>query len=474
MAPTATDTEATPNGNANNNSNSVALAAPTDSPPHHHDPSPTLRFDTLTTHNAAPEQSTGALIPGIALATAYAVDDVHIQGVSRPTYTRFGNPNRNTFEESLAALEHGKHAIAFSSGTAVTTALVGLVGNGGHIVSVDSLYGGTHKIFTQIVSKTQGIETTFVDLCTPQGLEERVKQAVRVGQTKLLWIESPTNPDIRLVDIARVSKAAKAQDPAITVVVDSTFTSPWYQNPLELGADVVMHSVTKYLNGHTDVLMGVAIVRDDALASHLRLHQSALGAVPSPFDCWLATRGVKTLGVRMREHGRNALRLAQWLSAHPLVRDVVYPGLPSHPSFELVARQMTPRSKQAQLDTGLDLSQGIQYSGMLSFRLDCDPSDSEPGARLLKELNVITLALSLGGVESLIEQPSTMTHWMVPEEERLKLGIGHDLIRLSVGLEDVRDLQDDLDQALQKVLGPVSSTDQSQISVTNKKRKTTA
>ncbi|PWN25780.1 hypothetical protein BDZ90DRAFT_233788 [Jaminaea rosea] len=411
-----------------------------------------LRFDTLATHNTEPEAPTGAIVPSICLATAFQQEEVGVAGGH--TYTRFGNPNRNSLEANLAALEGAKTAICFSSGTAVTTALVNMVPRGGHIVSVSSVYGGTHKIFTQIINKTNEIGTTFVDLSHKDEnvVAQRLEEAIGKGQTKLVWLETPTNPDLSLVDIALVSRVAKRIDPSIVVVVDSTFASPWFQNPLSLGADVVMHSLTKYLNGHSDVLMGAAVTSSDDLATHLRLHQAALGAVPSPFDCWLAMRGIKTLGVRMREHGRNALKLAKWMQAHPYIKDVIYPGLPEHPSFDLVAKQISPKAMQAQQPRNI-AQDGIEYSGMLSFRLNCDATDKEPGAALLKRLEVITLALSLGGVESLIEQPSTMTHWMVPEAERLQLGIGHDLIRLSVGLEDVEDLMEDLDRALQAVFG---------------------
>lgn len=415
-------------------------------------------FDTLAIHKGSePEPHTGAIIPSIALATAYRQDEVGVSGTNGGyDYSRFGNPNRNALEANMAALEGAKYAYAFASGTAVTYAILGLVPNNGHVVSVNDVYGGTHKIFTQIVNETNGIRTSFVDL-DQQGLKERLEAAI-TPDTKLVWIETPTNPTLRLVDIALVSKIAKAINPAILVAVDSTFMTPWYQNPIALGADVCSHSCTKYINGHSDVLMGVAVTSNDDIAKRLKFVQGSLGGVPSPFDCWLVLRGLKTLAIRMREHGKNALRLARFLDAHPLISEVLYPGLPSHPSFALACQQIAPKALQYQVDEGVDTSKGIQYSGMLSFRLNCDPKDPAPAAKLLKELRVITLALSLGGVESLIEQPSTMTHWMVPEEERLGLGIGHDLIRLSVGLEDIRDLEQDLDVALRNVLGNGAGT----------------
>lgn len=411
-----------------------------------------LRFDTLAVHKGSePEPHTGAIIPSISLATAYQQDSVNIQGKDNYQYSRFTNPNRAALEGNLAALEGAKYAFAFSSGTAVTASLLQLVPTNGHVVSVNDVYGGTGKIFDQIVNESNGIQTTYVDL-DEQGLKDRLQAAIR-PETKLLWIETPTNPTLRVVNVKLAAKFAKEANSNIVVVVDSTFNSPWYLNPLSLGADVVMHSQTKYINGHSDVLMGAAICNDDAIAKRLKTIQASLGAVPSPFDCWLVIRSLKTLPVRMREHGRNALRLAKYLEAHPLIKEVIYPGLPSHPSFALTKSQIAPRALESQVAEGVDLEQGIHYSGMLSFRLDCDEADSEPAEKLLKELKVITLALSLGGVESLIELPSKMTHWMIPLEQRLSLGIGHDLIRLSVGLEDIRDLEQDLDQALSRALG---------------------
>lgn len=448
MAPIATSTTSSPVTNGASHAHAANGVAPAPIPG-----AKALRFDTLATHNTNPEAVTGALVPSITLATAYEQQEVGVAGGF--AYSRFSNPNRDAFEANIAALEGGKHGIAYASGTAVTTSLLSLVPYEGNVVSVSSVYGGTHKIFTQIVSKTNKTTTTFVDLSKGEdaAIEQRLRDAVQVGKTKLVWLETPTNPDLSLVDIQLVARVAKSMDPNIVVVVDSTFTTPWYQNPLALGADVVMHSVTKYINGHSDVLMGIAVTSDDAIAAQLRMVQASLGAVPSPFDCWLAIRGVKTLAVRMREHGRKALRLAKWMEKHPLIKQVIYPGLPSHPSFKLVAKQISPKALRSQQGDGVDTAAGIEYSGMLSFRLNCDPLDPEPAARLLKELKVITLALSLGGVESLIEQPSTMTHWMVPEAERLELGIGHDLIRLSVGLEDVEDMIDDFNTALGKALG---------------------
>lgn len=419
-----------------------------------------LHFDTLAIHKGSePDPSTGAIIPNIALATAYQQKTVGMSGDKGFDYSRFSNPNRNAFEANLAALEGAKYGFAFASGTAVTSAFMGMVPYGGHVVSVNDVYGGTFKL-QGMFKETHNVETTLLDLDT-EGMEARLEAAMQPN-TKLVWIETPTNPTLRLVNIAVVCQIAKRINPDVFVVVDSTFPSPWYQNPLALGADAVMHSCTKYINGHSDVLMGVAVTSHPEIARRLKLVQSGLGAVPSPFDCWLVLRGLKTLPIRMREHGRISLRLARYLDAHPLISEVIYPGLPSHPSFELLKSQIAPKALQAQIDDGVDIEQGIQYSGMLSFRLACDPRDREPGSKLLTELKVITLAVSLGGVESLIEQPSTMTHFMIPEEERLKLGLGHDLIRMSVGLEDPRDLEQDLDQALQKALGSRSTVEAEQ------------
>ena len=319
-----------------------------------------------------------------------------------------------------------------------------------HVVSVNDVYGGTYRYFTKVATAAQNVTTSFVDMeDTDRQLEKRLREVTR-PDTKLAWIETPTNPPLRLVDIARVSAIVKSISPEIRVVVDNTFLSAWYQAPLSLGADIVVHSVTKYLNGHSDVVMGVAVTSDETWAEKLRFLQNAIGAVPSAFDCWLALRGVKTLSVRMKQHGENALAIAKWLSENPLIETVVYPGLPSHPAHAIAAKQIAPQAKKAYAaSSSSSSSEGFAYGGMLSFRFKGDPDDDKKAEAFLRSLSIFTLAESLGGVESLVELPSKMTHGSVSPEDRRKLGIGHNFIRISVGIEEKEDLIQDLEHALE-------------------------
>ncbi|KAJ1950513.1 cystathionine gamma-lyase cys3, partial [Linderina pennispora] len=290
---------------------------------------------------------------------------------------------------------------------------------GSHVISVNDVYGGTHRYLNKVAGSL-GVETTFVDLADAENLRDAVRE-----NTKMVWIETPTNPTLRLVDIVAVS--AIAHEAGLYVVVDNTFLSPYFQNPLDLGADLVVHSATKYINGHSDVVMGVAATNDDALASKIRFLQNAIGAVPSPFDCYQAHRGIKTLHLRMRQHAENAQRVAEFLEQSPYVDSVVYPGLQSHPQHELAKRQMRG------------------FGGMLSFRIKGDTNTAD---RFLQRTALITLAESLGGVESLAELPARMTHAGLSPEERNELGITDNLVRLSVGVEDGDDLLADIAQAL--------------------------
>lgn len=337
-------------------------------------------------------------------------------------YSRSANPNRDSFERALASLEGGQYGLAFSSGSAVTATILSALPPKSHIISVNDVYGGSYRYFTKVASQAQGIETSFLEL---GGEEEAVAATLRGSireNTRLVWIETPTNPTLRLIDIALVAKTVKAVNSEIAVVVDSTFLSPWYQNPLALGADIVSHSITKYINGHSDVVMGALVTNSSAWAEKLKFLQNSIGAVPSAFDSWLALRGVKTLSLRMQAHGSAALQIAQKLSSHPAVETVIYPGLPSHPSFELAQRQINNRAL-AKSKTQADISRdGFAYGGMLSLRLKSDPNDDGPANRILENLQIFTLAESLGGVESLIELPSKMTHAAVSEEDRAKLG----------------------------------------------------
>ncbi|XP_048761657.2 cystathionine gamma-lyase-like isoform X2 [Ostrea edulis] len=344
-------------------------------------------------------------------------------------YSRSGNPTRNCLEECLAALEGGKHALVFASGLATTTAITYLLQSGDHIVSMDDLYGGTNRYFKKCATR-MGIETSFVD-CT---VIDNIKKSLRPN-TKMVWLETPTNPTLRIVDIAKAVKVVKENNKDIFVVVDNTFMSSYFQRPLDFGADMVMHSLTKYMNGHSDAVMGAAILNDDGLCQRLRFLQNAFGAVPSPFDSFLVNRGLKTLHVRMKEHMKNGLAVAKFLESHPCVEKVLHPGLPSHPQHELAKKQMRG------------------FSGMVTFYIK---GGIKEASEFLKNVKIFTLAESLGGFESLCELPSVMTHASVPEDERDKLGISDNLIRLSVGIEDEEDLIEDLDQALNAATGTPS------------------
>jgi len=310
--------------------------------------------------------------------------------------------------------------LAFASGLSATTTITHLLKTGDHVVSIDDVYGGTRRYFTRIASHF-GVSFSFVDFSTPGLLESTITE-----KTKMIWLETPTNPLLKITDIRAVSAIAKAR--GITFVVDNTFMSPYFQNPLDLGADIVVHSVTKYINGHSDVVMGVALTNNSEIYERLKFLQNGIGAVPSAFDCFLAIRGMKTLHVRMREHERNATQISKYLEAHPLVERVVYPGLASHPQHELAKKQMKG------------------FGGMVTFFIKGGIAESRA---FLENIKIFALAESLGGVESLIELPSVMTHASVPAEERAKLGITDNLIRLSVGIEDVNDLIADIEQALQ-------------------------
>ncbi|KAL5022008.1 hypothetical protein ScPMuIL_001163 [Solemya velum] len=336
-------------------------------------------------------------------------------------YSRSGNPTRNCLEKCIASLEGAKYGMCFSSGLATTMALTSLWKSGDHIVSMNDLYGGTNRYFQQC-AVNMGIQTTMVD-CTDTA---KVKAALK-SNTKMVWIETPTNPTMQMVDIAAVSKVVKAEMPECLVVVDNTFMSSYFQRPLDFGADVAMHSLTKYMNGHTDVVMGAVALNDEKVADRLRFLQNALGPVPSPFDSYLVNRGLKTLHLRMREHMKNGLAVAKFLESNPRVEKVIHPGLESHPQYDLGKRQMRG------------------YSGMVTFFVK---GGKQEASEFLKNLKVFALAESLGGYESLAELPSVMTHASVPPEERVKLGITDNLIRLSVGLEDMEDLIADLDGAL--------------------------
>lgn len=334
-------------------------------------------------------------------------------------YGRSGNPTRNTLEECLAALDGGKYGLTFASGLGATTTLVALLNHGDHIVSSDDVYGGTNRLLRQVVARL-GIKTTFTDFTNI----EKVKNAMQEN-TKMIWIETPTNPLLKVVDIEAIVKIARSRGDII-VVVDNTFLTPYLQRPLDFGADIVMYSLTKYMNGHSDVIMGAAIVNDKAIGDKLRFLQNAMGIVPSPIDCYFVNRSLKTLALRMEHHKKSSLIIANWLEKHPKIVEVLHPGLPTHPQHEIAKKQMTG------------------HSGVFSFKHSGGLKESR---KFLSSLKVFTLAESLGGYESLAELPSVMTHASVPALQREELGITDSLVRLSVGLEDTEDLIEDLDQA---------------------------
>ena len=376
-------------------------------------------FATRAIHaGQAPEPSTGAVVVPIHQTTTFAQEDV---GVHKGyEYSRSGNPTRQALEECLASLEAGTWAASFASGLAATSVVaLTVLKAGDHVVAMDDQYGGTYRLFTRVFERF-GITFEFVD-ATQLDLVRRALDR----PTRLVWLESPTNPLLRVVDLAALAELAHAA--GALVAVDNTFLSPYFQRPLELGADLVVHSATKYLGGHSDAVHGAVIGRDAELGGQIAYHQNAVGAVPGPFDCWLILRGLKTLAVRMRQHEANARTIAEFLSRHPAVERVHYPGLPDHPQHAIAAKQMDG------------------FGGMLSFTV----KGGLPAARTVaRETELFTLAESLGGVESLIELPAAMTHASIPPEVRRAIGIDDGLIRASVGIEDVDDLQADLERAI--------------------------
>ncbi|KAH9235926.1 hypothetical protein K456DRAFT_1748517 [Colletotrichum gloeosporioides 23] len=400
----------------------VPAEHPIETPPRA--PSPVHNFGTLAVHAGSPHDPvTGAVIEPISLSTTFAQTSVG-KPVGVYEYSRSSNPNRDNFEQAVAALEHAKYALAFSSGSATTAVVLQSLAAGSHVISVSDVYGGTHRYFTQ-VAKAHGVKVTF----TPE-IEVDISAHI-TPQTKLVWIESPSNPTLRLVDVRAV--VTQAHQHGIQVVVDNTFLSPYVQNPLDLGADIVVHSVTKYINGHSDVVMGVAAFNSDTLKQRLGFLQNAIGAVPSAFDCWLAHRGLKTLHLRAREATTNATAVATALEASPNVIAVNYPGLDSHPHRAIAKKQ----------------HRDGMGGGMLSFRIKGGHAAAERFCQLTK---ILTLAESLGGVESLVEVPSSMTHAGIPKDQREAVGVFDDLVRISCGVEDAQDLRRDVLQALDQAV----------------------
>lgn len=389
-------------------------------------------FATRVIHaGQAPDPTTGAIMPPIYATSTYVQQSpgVH-KGLD---YGRSHNPTRWALERCVADLEGGAQAYAFASGLAAIATVLDTLPAGSHVVASDDLYGGTYRLFERVRRQSAGLDFTFVDLSDPASLSRAL-----TPQTRLVWVESPSNPLLKLADLAQIAQICRAH--GALAAADNTFASPWVQRPLELGFDLVVHSTTKYLNGHSDVIGGIAVVGAGDHAAGLRERvgflQNAVGAIAGPFDSFLALRGVKTLALRMERHCSNALALAQWLEQQPQVKRVRYPGLPSHPQHALALRQMVGSGT------------GNAYGGMISLDLATDLAGAR---RFLEACEVFALAESLGGVESLIEHPALMTHASLPAEARSALGIDDGLIRLSVGIEDVADLQKDLSRALAQV-----------------------
>jgi len=378
------------------------------------------RFKTLAIHaGQPPDAAYGAVMTPIYQTSTFA-----FRGVGQPgpfEYSRSGNPTRKALEDCLAALEAGRFGFAFGTGMAAETTLLTMFDPGDHLVVHNDLYGGTYRLLATLGDRRVAVD--YVDL---RDLDA-VRGALRPS-TRAIWIESPTNPCMNLVDLAAVAQLARER--GLLTICDNTFLSPYFQRPLELGIDIVVHSTTKYINGHSDVVGGAIVVRDPGLAERIGFLQNALGTCQAPFDCFLVLRGIKTLALRMEEHNRNALEIARWLERHAKISRVHHPGLPSHPQHALALRQMSG------------------FGGTFSFRVR---GGQEEAFRLLGNVKVFTLAESLGGVESLIEHPYTMTHVSVPPQVREAMGITPDLIRISVGIEDLADLIEDLEAALAAV-----------------------
>lgn len=337
-------------------------------------------------------------------------------------YSRSGNPTRNAFEQAIAAVENAKYGLAFASGLAAETAILSILKSGDNIVAADDLYGGSYRLFTKVVVN-QGIRTTFVDGTDISAIERSINQ-----NTKLIWLETPTNPLLKLSDINAIANIAK--DRGVLLIVDNTFATPYFQKPLDLGADIVVHSVTKYINGHSDVVGGAVVLNNDDLYEKIKFYQNAAGNILGPFDSWLTLRGLKTLAIRMKQHEFNSQKIAEFLSINKGVLKVNYPGLLSHPQHDLAKKQMTG------------------FGGMISFEIQ---GGVEEVNKFVKNLKLFSLAESLGGIESLVSYPAQMTHSSIPAYQRKNIGIKDNLIRLSVGIEDIDDLIADLEYALDSV-----------------------
>lgn len=376
-------------------------------------------FATRAIHaGQSPDPSTGAIMPPIYATSTYVQSSpgVH-QGYE---YSRTQNPTRQAYERCIADLESGTHGFAFASGMAAIATILELIDSGSHVIAMDDLYGGTRRLFDGVRKRSAGLEFSFVDLTDATAVEAAIRD-----NTQMVWLETPSNPLLKIVDLAAIAKLAKERD--ILLVADNTFATPYLQRPLEFGCDIVMHSATKFINGHSDIVGGIAVTAEASLAEQMAYLQNSIGSVASPFDSFLALRGVKTLDVRMQRHCQSAAAIAAWLEQDSRVDSVLYPGLASHPQHELAKRQMS------------------DFGGIVTFFIK---GNIETARRFLERCELFALAESLGGVESLVDHPAIMTHASVPAEARSALGINDQLIRLSVGIESINDLLADLDQAL--------------------------
>ena len=386
-----------------------------------------MKFETKAIHIGEEpkfkEGGFGDVVIPIHLSSTFAR-----KKVDKPTYgyeySRTGNPTRNALERHLAALEDAKFGLAFASGVAAETVLcLSLLKSGDHVIASGDLYSGTRRLFNTVFNQNFEVEISYVDAREVKNVKKAIK-----SNTRLVWLETPTNPLMRLCDIKAISEITEEKD--IIVVVDNTFMSPYFQKPLNLGADIVVHSTTKFLNGHSDSIGGAIMLSDDKTYSALKFYQNTTGAILSPFDSFLVLRGIKTLAIRMEKHNKNAIRIAEYLESHPKVKGVNYPGLESYPQHNLAQKQMSG------------------FGGMLSFEIDANLKETRA---FLENLKIFALAESLGGVESLIEHPAIMTHSYIPKKEREKMGITNSLIRISVGIEDITDLIEDLDNAFKRM-----------------------
>lgn len=367
----------------------------------------------------SPDPSTGAVITPIYATSTYAQES---PGKHKGyEYSRTRNPTREAYEKCVADLESGAHGFAFASGLAASATILEMLQPGDHLIAMDDLYGGTYRLIEKVRKRSAGIQISFVDLTNPDNFVKAIRP-----ETKMVWLETPSNPMLKLVDLQKI--AAIAQKHQIISVADNTFATPILQRPLELGFDIVVHSATKYINGHSDMVGGITVIGDnESLREQLAFLQNAVGAIASPFDSFLALRGVKTLPLRMERHCSNAMELALWLEKHPQIDRVIYPGLTSHPQHTLAKQQMS------------------QFGGMMSVELKTDLAGT---LKMLERCEIFTLAESLGGVESLIEHPAIMTHASIPKAQREQLGITDSFIRLSVGIENIEDMKKDLQEAL--------------------------